>query len=77
MNDVLKKVNATEKIKGSIVWRKAAEEIIKFTEFGNFDLIVMATHGRVGLKRFLLGSVAEQVNRHAPCPVLALRIKGK
>jgi nucleotide-binding universal stress UspA family protein len=34
------------------------------------DLIVMGTHGRKGLKHFLLGSVAESVFRHATCPVL-------
>jgi nucleotide-binding universal stress UspA family protein len=40
------------------------------------DLIVMATHGRSGLARVLLGSVAEQVIRHAPCSVLAARAPG-
>jgi nucleotide-binding universal stress UspA family protein len=37
------------------------------------DLIVIATHGRRGLSRMLLGSVAESVIRHAPCPVLVVR----
>lgn len=37
------------------------------------DLIVIATHGRRGLSRMLLGSVAESVIRHAPCPVLVIR----
>lgn len=36
------------------------------------DLIVMATHGRKGLRRLVLGSVAERVVREAPCPVLTL-----
>lgn len=36
------------------------------------DIIVMGTHGRSGLKRFLLGSVAEGVTRHSPIPVLAV-----
>lgn len=34
------------------------------------DLIVMGSHGRGGVERMLLGSVAEEVMRHAPCPVL-------
>ena len=38
-------------------------------------MIVMATHGRGGVSRFLLGSVTEQVIRRAPCPVLAIRAK--
>ncbi len=37
------------------------------------DLIVMGTHGRRGLKRFLLGSVAESVTRNASCPVFLVR----
>ena len=37
------------------------------------DLIVMATHGRTGLKHALLGSVAERVLRHAPCSVMVVR----
>jgi len=41
---------------------------------GGFDLIVMGTHGRTGVARLLLGSVAEQVVRLAPCPVLTIRL---
>jgi nucleotide-binding universal stress UspA family protein len=37
------------------------------------DLLVMGTHGRTGLERFVLGSVAEQVLRRAPCPVTVVR----
>ncbi len=40
---------------------------------GAFDLIVMGTHGRTGLAHALVGSVAERVVRHAPCPVLVTR----
>ena len=39
------------------------------------DLIVMGTHGRRGLRRVLLGSVAEAIVRSAPCPVLTIRPK--
>jgi nucleotide-binding universal stress UspA family protein len=39
----------------------------------NIDLIVMATHGRSGLSRLLMGSTTEAVVRHSPVPVLALR----
>lgn len=39
------------------------------------DLIVMGTHGRTGMLRVLMGSVAEHVLRHAPCPVLSVKPK--
>ena len=39
------------------------------------DLIILATHGYTGVKRVLLGSTAERVVRHAPCPVLVVREK--
>jgi len=37
------------------------------------DMILLATHGHTGLKHVLLGSTAERVVRHAPCPVLTVR----
>lgn len=37
------------------------------------DLIIIATHGHTGLKHVVLGSTAERVVRHAPCPVLVVR----
>ncbi len=42
-----------------------------------FDLVVLGTHGRTGLARILLGSIAEGVVRHAPCSVLAVRPGGE
>jgi nucleotide-binding universal stress UspA family protein len=48
-------------------------EIIEFAEKRNVDLIVMASHGRTGLSRLLLGSIAEGVMRKAPCPVLIVK----
>lgn len=50
-----------------------AEEIVKLAAEQNADLIVIGTHGRTGLKRVLMGSVAEAVMRRAPCPVLTLK----
>jgi nucleotide-binding universal stress UspA family protein len=48
-------------------------KILNSAKEGGFDLIVMGTHGRKGLKHLLLGSVAEWVVRNAPCPVLTTR----
>jgi universal stress protein A len=51
----------------------ATGEITSFASEGGFDLIVMGTHGRRGIKHLVLGSVAERVVRTAPCAVLTVR----
>lgn len=48
-------------------------EIVRYAREQNIDLIVLSTHGRTGLAHVLLGSVAENVVRKAPCPVLTVR----
>ena len=50
-----------------------AEEIIAAAQQSHCDLVVLGTHGRTGLGRFLLGSVAEAVLRKCPCPVLTVK----
>lgn len=50
-----------------------AQEIVRCAEEREVDVIVMGTHGRGGVSHFILGSVAEQVIRTAPCPVLVVR----
>jgi universal stress protein A len=47
-------------------------DICRVAEQDKVDLIVMGSHGRTGLSHVLLGSVAERVVRHAPCPVLVV-----
>jgi nucleotide-binding universal stress UspA family protein len=51
-----------------------AVEILGVAREAQCDLIVMGTHGRTGLGRLLMGSVAEQVVRKARCPVLTVKI---
>lgn len=50
-----------------------AETLAALDERADLDLVIMGSHGRTGLQRALLGSVAEKVVRHAPCPVLVAR----
>jgi nucleotide-binding universal stress UspA family protein len=50
-----------------------ATEILQAAEETHSDVVVLGTHGRTGVARFLMGSVAEQVVRRAPCPVLVVK----
>jgi len=54
-----------------------ATEIVAAAADLKADLLCVSTHGRTGLAHFLLGSVAEKIVRHAPCPVLSVRPKCK
>lgn len=50
-----------------------ATEIVRVAKEEGADIIVVGTHGRTGLTRLLMGSVAEQVIRHSACPVLTFK----
>jgi nucleotide-binding universal stress UspA family protein len=56
---------------------KPTHEILHVAKEWAADVIVMGTHGRGGTTRVLLGSVAEEVMRHADCPVLVVRGKAE
>jgi universal stress protein A len=56
----------------AIVNGRPAREIVDYATQHDIDLVVMGTHGRTGVSRALLGSVAEAVVRRAPCPVLTV-----
>jgi nucleotide-binding universal stress UspA family protein len=67
---------ADEKYKGihfDVAIGDPGHEITKIAEREETELIVLPSHGRTGLKRMLIGSVAERVVRLAHCPVLVLR----
>lgn len=53
-----------------------AEEILLLAEEVGADLLFIGSHGKVGVERFLLGSVSERVVREAKCPVMVVRRKG-
>ncbi len=50
-----------------------ADALVDYATNNHIDLIVMGTHGRTGLSRLLMGSVAEAIVRRAPCPVLTMK----
>ena len=55
-----------------VVMGNPADSILKFANERDIDLIVMGTHGRKGLDRTLMGSVADHVIKNAPAPVLTI-----
>ena len=60
-------------VETEVVSGYTSETILSTIREGGFDMVVMGTRGRTGLERLRLGSVAEQVLRQAPCPVLLRR----
>jgi universal stress protein A len=62
--------DVTARVAAGVPWQVIVETL---EADPSFDLAVVGTHGRTGLGRALLGSVAERVVRHAPCPVLVVR----
>ena len=54
-----------------------ADGILKCSEEFGADMIVVGTHSRTGIDRFLMGSIAEDVVRHAQVPVLVVPMKGE
>lgn len=64
-------------IEESISEGAPSKEIVEYAETNDIDLIVMGTHGRGGLNRLLLGSVAERVIRTAPVPVTTIKVGKK
>lgn len=64
-------------LRPQVVVGNAVPDIITFAEDNETDLVMMSTHGRTGLDRFLLGSVVEKVVRHVPCPIVTMNASGR
>lgn len=76
-SEKLRSLTASEALKGVphkdyIEQGDPADVLRKMVEVHHIDLIVLGTHGRKGIDKLLLGSVAEDVFRHATCPVLTI-----
>jgi nucleotide-binding universal stress UspA family protein len=66
---------AGARARGMLLEGVAWEQLVRTAKARKADMIVMGTHGRTGLTRLFLGSVAERVVGSAPCPVLTVRAK--
>ncbi len=63
------------RVVGLLVDGNPAQEIVRIAKNKRFDLLIIGTHGRTGIAKFFLGSVAGRVVATAPCPVLTVRGK--
>lgn len=63
------------RVRGFLLEGAPSEEIVRFERARRVELIVIGTHGRTGLAKLFVGSVAERVVAAAPCPVLTVRGK--
>jgi nucleotide-binding universal stress UspA family protein len=73
---MVEKARSLEAAAVATVWIRASnvgDIILDAAEHFGAELIVMGSHGRTGVKRLILGSVAEHVLRHAKCPVVTVR----
>jgi len=76
MADLVREYQGRGEVSGTVVMGHPASDLLEHAE-EHADLIVMSTHGRTGLKRLLLGSVAEKLVRRAPCPVFTIKSFGR
>lgn len=70
----IRPVNARIPVHHVFLEGDAATEIVRYARDAGMDLIVMGTHGRTGVERLLMGSVAERTLRDAPCSVLIVKL---
>jgi nucleotide-binding universal stress UspA family protein len=63
-------------VRSRLLWGDPAAEVVRHVRDERCDLLVVGTHGRGGVARLLLGSVAEHIARRSPCPVLVARDTG-
>jgi nucleotide-binding universal stress UspA family protein len=62
--------------RGEVLYGKAADKIVEYAENNNIDLIIMGSHGRSGITRWAMGSVADRVANHSVAPVLIVSPRG-
>lgn len=73
LEEIARSVGRDVQVKAVLRTGRPWQEIVKFAKEEDTDLLVISTHGYTGIKHALLGSVAEKIVRHAPCPVFVVR----
>jgi universal stress protein A len=73
----IKPTDATLRVDYRLLTGDPTGEIVRLADDEQVDLIVVSSHGRTGLSRMVMGSVAESIVRHAHCPVVVFKQRGK
>jgi len=73
MLEAVRPADTTIQFRHRLAMGDPASEVVRIAGEESAEMIVMGTHGRTGMVRMLMGSVAEAVVRRAPCPVLVYR----
>jgi universal stress protein A len=68
------KVSQTIQSRTAVIQGDPATQIVNLADTENMDMIIIATHGFTGWRKFMFGSVTEKVIRFANCPVLSIRV---
>ncbi len=63
-------------VRGEVLIGKPAEKLAEYANNGGFDLVIIATHGRSGISRWVWGSVADRLLRAVCVPILMVRVPG-
>ena len=63
-------------VKSAVIFGKAADELVDYVKNNNIDLVIIASHGRSGVSRWVWGSVADRILRGVCVPVMIIRAPG-
>jgi nucleotide-binding universal stress UspA family protein len=77
LNEVVNRIKADGvKFKTEVLFGSAADQLIDYAEAGEIDLVLIATHGRSGVSRWMRGSIADLILRASKVPVLMVQAPG-
>ena len=76
LKNVVERLDPGGPVRWEVVAGRIEDRIVTCADNENVDLILMATHGRTGVKRWVMGSIAEKVLRSSKMPVLMVRAPG-
>jgi nucleotide-binding universal stress UspA family protein len=77
LKQLVKKLNyGWAELKWEVLVGKAAESIAEYTQKNDVDVVIIASHGRSGIRRWMLGSVADRILRSICVPVMMVRVPG-